>query len=76
MKKLTLDILETEYKTWTDKYGQGRDDQGVRFGQHLWIEYDLNGLFDITDPVVDGFGDSLASEAYGKIYTQLVIKNN
>jgi hypothetical protein len=45
---LTYSRLNREYRVWTTLHGDGRDAEGLRFGQHLWIKYDnMKGFTDV-----------------------------
>jgi len=34
--------LQKEYEQWFENYGEGRDLNDLRFGQYLYIKYDLS----------------------------------
>jgi hypothetical protein len=34
--------LQEEYEDWKNINGEGRDNRDIRFGQHLYITYDLS----------------------------------
>jgi hypothetical protein len=77
MKKITINLLNAEYQDWTSQYGQGRDKSSIRFGQYLWINYDLDSLFnygpdDQRDGGKDGFATERAIDAFNIINSQLI----
>ena len=48
LKKLTPDALENEFFIWHMSYGSnGRNEDDLRFGQYLHINYDMEGLTNV-----------------------------
>ena len=47
MTKLTYTIFEQEFFRWHIKYGNGRNEDDLRFGQYLHINYNMNSLTDV-----------------------------
>jgi len=41
-KVLSWTRLQEEYENWSSNYGEGRDLNDIRFGQYLYITYDLS----------------------------------
>lgn len=39
--QITPEILNLEYVSWTSKYSIGRNDEDLRFGQYIWMNYKL-----------------------------------
>jgi hypothetical protein len=45
---LTFSRLKREHLTWSLLHGDGRDPEGIRFGQFLWLKYDnMKGFTDV-----------------------------
>ena len=47
MEKLTDRILATEIYNWYKAFKNGRNEDDLRFGQYLHINYDMDGLTDV-----------------------------
>jgi len=45
--ELTYTLLNTEYLNWSSINGDGRDKSDLRFGQYLWIKYEMNKFTDV-----------------------------
>lgn len=45
--QLNKNRLKSEYSIWTVSYGNGRNSDGLRFGQYLWSRY--NNMYLFTD---------------------------
>lgn len=45
--KITYNILSSEYQIWISKYKNGRNEQDLRFGQYLHINYDMSNVIDV-----------------------------
>lgn len=69
MKKINIDVdtFEKLYLLWLNKYGQQRNEEGIRFGQHIWNKYGVQGE---TWPEV--FYAETTSKAYAHIIQYLV----
>ena len=63
-KELTLETLAHEYELWQHKYGQGRNEQDLRFGQYIHCYFNVNALFPQADSGTDGFGAEKAADGY------------
>lgn len=61
MMKLTLSLLESEYKTWNMRWSDGRNKDDLRFGQYLWSKYENMKQF------TDVFNFESAERAYNTI---------
>ena len=66
MKKLTLEALTAEFESWIESYGDGRNEDDIRFGQYIWAHYDLN-TEDFDGP--DGFYAELPALAFDQLVT-------
>lgn len=66
-------ILTEEYNEWISKFGNGRNNDDIRFGQHIWNKYpdQMRELFGDDD--YDGFHKEKANEAYTIIYHKINI---
>lgn len=68
MTKLTLDKLKSEYDRWQRNYRNSRNNLGIRFGQHIHINYSVTHLFPLgVDGIPlenDGFYIERADQAY------------
>jgi len=71
MKTLTIAILSVEYQDWIAQFKEGRNKDGIRFGQYLWCTYNLDTLFPNRDAGTDGFNTENASKAFTIILNQL-----
>ena len=67
MIQLTQEILEAELANWMAKYGRGRDENDIRFGQHIWNTYDMPCLGHKND----GFYAEEPEQAFQQITDQL-----
>lgn len=47
MEKITYNILLTEYQIWISEYKNGRNEEDLRFGQYLHINYDMSNVTDV-----------------------------
>ena len=63
--QLTIERLNGEYLEWTLQWGQGRNEQDLRFGQYLDMKYNLN--LHISDRSVGLFYNENVDEVYDKI---------
>ena len=64
-EKLTIDKLNSEFLDWSNKYGNSRDEQDLRFGQYIHINYEVPKVSDYT--INDGFSSENVNVAYGYI---------
>lgn len=71
MKLLTANILIAEYNDWTAQFKDGRDKNGIRFGQYIWNNYNLDAIFPTRDAGTDGFNAEKAGKAFTIIMSQL-----
>ena len=72
MREITENILLNELNSWVEKYGNGRNDNDQRFGQHIWNNYDLYAILPKRDAFIDGFNSENPHTAYSIIYRKLV----
>ena len=47
MMKLTLERLNMEYLSWAVEFGEGRNNDDIRFGQHIHNKYDVPARIDV-----------------------------
>jgi len=71
--ELTIERLNGEYLDWALQYGQGRNDQDLRFGQFLDSKYDL-GLH-LSDRSQDLFYIESVDVVYNAILNTLQQNN-
>lgn len=71
--QLTIERLNGEYLDWTIRFGQGRNDQDLRFGQFLDWKYDL-GLH-LSDRSAGLFYNERVDEVYDEIH-RVLLQNN
>jgi len=71
--QLTIERLNGEYLDWTIRFGQGRNDQDLRFGQFLDWKYDL-GLH-LSDRSANLFYNERVDEVYDEIH-RVLLQNN
>lgn len=45
--QLTLERLNMEYLSWSVEFLDGRNNDDIRFGQHIHNKYDLPGKVDV-----------------------------
>jgi hypothetical protein len=45
--QLTLERLNGEYLSWAVEFGEGRNNNDIRFGQMIHNKYDLPGKVDV-----------------------------
>ena len=66
METLNKATLLNLYIEWNQKYGDGRNEKDLRFGQWIWIYFDdqLRELQSIKQLPNDGFGTESAKKAY------------
>ena len=63
--QLTIERLNGEYLDWALQWGQGRNDQDLRFGQFLDWKYDLK--LHLSDRSVGLFYNESVDEVYDEI---------
>lgn len=63
--ELTIERLNGEYLNWSLQWGQGRNDQDLRFGQFLDWKYDLK--LHLSDRSVGLFYNESVDEVYDEI---------
>jgi len=63
--QLTIERLNNEYLDWTLKFGKGRNDQDLRFGQFLDHKYGLE--LHLSDRSVGLFYNESTDEVYNEI---------
>ena len=71
--ELTIERLNGEYLDWALRYGQGRNDQDLRFGQFLDWKYDLK--LHLSDRSVGLFYNESVDEVYDEILRVLQLNN-
>ena len=66
MKKLTLEILASEYNTWCVENGQWKNNQGLRFGQYIHNNYEIDLPIGevMNGNINDGFYTEKAVDVY------------
>jgi len=45
--QLTIERLNLEYLSWSVEFGLGRNNNDIRFGQHIHNKYDLPSKIDV-----------------------------
>ena len=60
-----IEHLNLEYLDWTIQWGQGRNNQDLRFGQYLDSKYDLK--MHLSDRSADLFYDENVDRVYHEI---------
>lgn len=70
--ELTIERLNGEYLNWALQWGQGRNDQDLRFGQFLDHKYNLE-LHPLRS--VDLFYNESVDEVYDEILRVLQLNN-
>lgn len=73
MEEITIEILIDELQKWTSNHSN-RDSQGVRFGQYIWLKYNLDPYFTERDAGFDGFNEQSPNKVFEIIST--AITNN
>jgi len=63
--KFDIEHLNLEYLAWTVSWGQGRNDQDLRFGQYLDWKYDLK--LHLSDRSVGLFYEEKVDAVYHSI---------
>ena len=63
--KLNINILNNEFLMWTGDFGNGRNKQDLRFGQFMYLKYNI----DIKKQ--EGFYDEIPRYSYSKIINNL-----
>ena len=71
--QLTIERLNGEYLDWALQWGQGRNDQDLRFGQFLDWKYDLQ--LHLSDRSVGLFYNESVDEVYDEILRVLQYNN-
>lgn len=71
--ELTIERLNGEYLNWSLQWGQGRNDQDLRFGQFLDWKYDLK--LHLSDRSVGLFYNESVDEVYDEILRVLQLNN-
>jgi len=71
--QLTIERLNGEYLDWTIRFGQGRNDQDLRFGQFLDWKYDLD--LHLSDRSSGLFYNERVDEVYDEIHRALLQNN-
>jgi hypothetical protein len=71
--ELTIERLNGEYLNWSLQWGQGRNDQDLRFGQFLDWKYDLK--LHLSDRSVGLFYNESVDEVYNEILRVLQLNN-
>lgn len=65
MMQLNYSRLNGEYLTWSLDYGDGRNDEDIRFGQHIHNKYDMSHL------KADVFYVESCEKAYSELLKEL-----
>jgi len=66
-RRLTQEILDEKFVEWNQTWGQGRDNQDMRFGQWIHQYY----LVPESDSANDGFYSENSAEAYSQLHLLL-----
>ena len=69
--ELTERILNDEMVDWNKKYGTGRNEIDLRFGQYIWCKYEMKELFPEPNGGTDGFAAEHPSVSYVQILEAL-----
>jgi hypothetical protein len=67
--ELDINILNDEFLIWTGDFGNGRNNNDLRFGQFLHCKYHIETKED------DGFYDEVPRDSYTKIINNLKQKH-
>jgi len=65
--ELTERILNNEMAEWQSKFGHGRNNIDLRFGQYIWCKYEMKELFPEPNGGKDGFAAEQPTIAYIQI---------
>jgi hypothetical protein len=73
---LNRPLLLELYTDWTKRWGSSRNDEGIRFGQWVWINWnseltECRERFSSPDSLLDGFYAESPKTAYEQIYRLL-----
>lgn len=64
-RELTYELLNGEYLNWSITNGDGRNDDDLRFGQHVHNTYDMSRF------KTDAFYKESCEEAYSELLNDL-----
>ena len=68
--ELDINILNNEFLNWIHQFGNGRNNNDIRFGQFLHRKYHI--VFEANE---DGFYDEVPLDSYTKIINNLKQKH-
>lgn len=68
--ELTIERLNGEYLDWTLRFGQGRNDQDLRFGQYISNKYDIKAR-QLSNSDLDAFYTEQTDKSYDIMYALL-----
>ena len=68
--KLTIERLNGEYLSWALEFGQGRNDQDLRFGQYIESKYDIPAR-QLSNSQLDAFYMETTDISYDIMYELL-----
>ena len=68
--ELTIERLNGEYLDWTLRFGQGRNDQDLRFGQYISNKYDIKAR-QLSNSDLDAFYYEQTDKSYDIMYALL-----
>ena len=68
--ELTIERLNGEYLDWTLRFGQGRNDQDLRFGQYISNKYDIKAR-QLSNSDLDAFYHEQTDKSYDIMYALL-----
>lgn len=74
-KAITFEDLSMEYLAWKDSYGDGRNENDIRFGQYIHNKYDMSSCNFGADDFInkaDGFYSEKTQDAYEIISNRLL----
>jgi len=67
--RLTLEILNNEFASWINQFGENRNKSDIRFGQHIHNTYDISNIFPVgPEGYFVGGSDGFSTEATTNAY--------
>ena len=68
--QLTIERLNGEYLNWSLQWGQGRNDQDLKFGQYISNKYDIKAR-QLSNSQLDAFYNEATDKSYDIMYELL-----
>jgi hypothetical protein len=69
---ITQELLDAEFDAWIINYDSNRNNEDLRFGQHIWNTYDLSNISELlSSRPHDGFYAEIPSHAHA-IFTEIL----